>query len=106
MKELIEAYYNFPEWFQTEHWKYIVIQSVFDFSDCYSEKHFVFQFKLLHTYAMRRVLTFEECLNVYQSKGEHNIGLTYLHLSKMIKKQFIDDVLRLFRKEVGDYSYE
>jgi hypothetical protein len=106
MRELSEAYNQFPKWFQAKCWKYITIQSVFDFSDSYSENRFVFQFKLLHTYTMRRILTFEEFLHVYETTGRQNIELTYLHLSEMIKKQFIDDVLRLFRTEVGDYNYE
>lgn len=104
MKELIEAYNRFPEWF-TRVYKNVKCAQVIDFSHTIADP-FIFDFKF-DELKMRVKLNFDRFEDIYYHEGKHSIEDTYLILSDKIYNQFFIEVQKEFQKRIkGENYYE
>ena len=104
MKELIEAYNQFPEWF-TRIYKNIRYAQIIDFSHTIVDP-FIFSFKF-DELKMRVKLDFDRFEDIYYHEGKHKIEDTYLILSDKIYNQFFTEVQKEFKKRItGENFYE
>lgn len=104
MKELIEAYQRFPEWF-TKTYKNVRYVQTIDFSHIMADP-FIFSFDF-DKLKMRVRLDFDRFEDIYRREGNHNIEDTYLILSDKIYNQFFTEVQKVFQKRIkGENYYE
>ena len=104
MKELIEAYNNFPKWF-TRIYKNVRYVQTMNFSHVMADP-FIFSFKF-DELKMRVKLDFDRFEDIYCHEGKHKIEDTYLILSDKIYNQFFIEVQKEFQKRIkGENYYE
>lgn len=104
MRELIEAYNKFPEWFTRIYKNVRYVQSI-DFSHVMADP-FIFSFKF-DELKMRIRLNFERFEDIYCHEGRYKIEDTYLILSDKIYNQFFTEVQKEFQKRIkGENYYE
>lgn len=104
MKELLEAYNQFPKWF-TKIYKNVKYVKVLDFNRVFGDP-FVFSFKF-NELKINVTLEFDRFEDIYRHKGNHRIEDTYLILSDKIYNQFLTEVQREFQKRMkGENYYE
>ena len=104
MRELIEAYNHFPEWF-TRIYKNVRYAQIMDFSYVMTDP-FIFSFKF-DELKMRVKLDFDRFEDIYLHEGKHKIEDTYLILSDKIYNQFFTEVQKEFKKRItGENFYE
>ena len=101
MKELIEAYNRFPEWF-TRVYKNVKCAQVIDFSQIADP--FIFDFKF-DELKMRVKLNFDRFEDIYYHEGKREIENTYLILSDKIYNQFFIEVQKEFQKRIRGENY-
>lgn len=102
MRELIEAYNQFPGWF-TKIYKNVRYAQTIDFSNIMSDP-FIFSFKFNES-NMRVKLDFDRFENIYYHEGKHRIEDTYLILADKIYNQFFTEVQRDFQKQIKGEKY-
>ena len=102
MKELIEAYYSFPEWF-TRTYKNVRYARSIDFSHIMADP-FIFSFNF-DELKMRVMLDFDRFENIYRYEGKHRIEDTYLILADKIYNQFFTEVQQEFQKQIKGENY-
>lgn len=104
MRELIEAYNQFPEWF-TKIYKNVRYVQTIDFCHIMADS-FIFSFNF-DELKMRVMLDFDRFENIYRHEGKRRIEDTYLILSDKIYNQFFIEVQKEFRKRMkGENYYE
>lgn len=104
MRELIEAYNHFPEWF-TKTYKNVRYVQTIDFSHITADP-FIFNFNF-DKLKMKVILDFDRFENIYRHEGNHKIEDTYLVLSDKIYNQFFTEVQKEFQKRMkGENYYE
>lgn len=104
MKELIEAYQRFPEWF-TKIYKNVRYVQTVDFSHIIADP-FIFSFKF-NELKMKVILDFDRFEDIYYREGNHKIENTYLILSDKIYNQFFTEFQKEFQKQIkGENYYE
>lgn len=104
MRELIEAYNQFPEWFTKIYKNVIYVQSI-DFNN-FKADSFIFSFNF-DKLKMRVMLDFDRFENIYHHEGHYRIEDTYLILSDKIYNQFFIEVQKEFQKRIrGENYYE
>ncbi len=102
MKELIEAYQRFPEWF-TKTYKNVRCVQIVDFSHIMADP-FIFSFKF-NELKMKIILDFDRFEDIYCREGNHKIEDTYLILSDKIYNQFFTEVQKEFKKRIEGKDY-
>ena len=103
MKELIEAYRQFPEWF-TKVFRNVRCAEVIDFSSLANPYMFQFNF---YNLKMRVKLDFDRFQNIYYKDGKRDVDDTYHILANKIYNQFLTEVQRTFEKKIrGVDQYE
>lgn len=104
MKELIEAYYSFPEWFTRTYKNIRYVRSI-DFSHIMADP-FVFSFNF-YDLKIKVRLNFDRFEDIYRHEGKYKIEDTYLILSDKIYNQFFTEVQKEFQKRIkGENYYE
>lgn len=104
MRELIEAYNKFPEWF-TRIYKNVRYNQIMDFSHMLTDP-FIFSFKF-NELKMRVKLDFDRFEDIYLHEGKQRIEDTYLILSDKIYNQFFIEVQKEFQRRIlGENYYE
>ena len=104
MRELIEAYNHFPEWF-TRIYKNVRYVQTMDFSHMMADP-FIFSFNF-DELKMRVKLDFDRFKDIYYHEGKREIENTYLILSDKIYNQFFIEVQKEFQKRIrGENYYE
>jgi hypothetical protein len=104
MKELIEAYQRFPEWFTKTYKNVRYVQTV-DFSHIMADP-FIFSFNF-DNLKMRIKLNFDRFEYIYRYEGNRKIENTYLILSDKIYNQFFTEFQKEFQKRIkGENYYE
>ena len=102
MRELIEAYNQFPEWF-TRIYKNVRYAQTIDFSHAITDP-FIFNFNFAEL-KMRVKLDFERFEDIYCHEGRYKIEDTYLILSDKIYNQFFTEVQKEFKKRIEGKDY-
>lgn len=104
MRELIEAYNQFPKWFIKTYKNVKYVQTI-DFNHIMADP-FMFGFKF-NELQMRVKLDFDRFEDIYYHEGKHSIENTYLILSDKIYNQFFTEVQKEFQKQIkGENYYE
>lgn len=104
MKELIEAYNQFPKWFTRIYKNVRYVQSI-DFSHIIADP-FIFSFNF-DELKMRVILDFDRFENIYHHEGKNRVEDTYLILSDKIYNQFFTEIQKEFQKQIkGENYYE
>ena len=104
MRELIEAYNQFPEWFIKTYKNVRYVQTI-DFSHVMADS-FIFSFNF-DELKMRVKLDFDRFEDIYYHEGKYKIEDTYLILSDKIYNQFFTEVQKEFQKQIkGENYYE
>lgn len=104
MRELIEAYNHFPEWF-TKTYKNVRYTQIVDFNHIMTDP-FIFSFNFAEL-KMRVKLNFDRFEDIYYHEGKYRIEDTYLILSDKIYNQFFTEVQKEFNKQIkGENYYE
>lgn len=105
MKEIIEAYRQFPIWFQKTQWKNIQSVQQIDFTHFpMGDDPFFFRVKIFN-YTITVKLTFERFLNIYE-KNNKDIAVTYDILAHKIKNEFYHELYRMFENFIGEINNE
>lgn len=104
MRELIEAYNQFPEWF-TKIYKNVRYAKTLDFNHIMADP-FIFSFNF-NGLKMQIKLNFDRFEDIYCHEGNYRIEDTYLILSDKIYNQFLTEVQKEFQKRIkGENYYE
>lgn len=104
MKEIIEAYNQFPEWF-TRTYKNVKYVQTIDFSHIMADP-FIFSFNF-DKLKMRVKLDFDRFKDIYYHEGNYKFEDTYFILSDKIYNQFFTEVQKEFQKQIkGENYYE
>lgn len=104
MRELIEAYNQFPEWF-TKIYKNVRYVTILDFNHAFVDP-FMFSFNF-DEFKMKVKLEFDRFEEIYCHEGNCRIEDTYLILSDKIYNQFLTEVQKEFQKRIkGENYYE
>ncbi len=106
MKEIIEAYRQFPIWFKRTQWHniYYVQQDDFTQFPPFEDESFLFKVKVFDTSIVVK-LTFQRFLNIYK-KNNGDISIVYDTLAHKIKNEFYVELYKMFENFVGDISNE
>ena len=105
MKEIIEAYRQFPIWFQKTQWKNIQSVQQIDFTHFpMGDDPFFFRVRIFDT-TITVKLTFERFLSIYE-KNNKDISVTYDILASKIKDEYYNEAYKIFKNFVGDISNE
>lgn len=105
MREIIEAYRQFPIWFQKTQWRNIYYVQQTDFSHFpMGDDPFFFKVKIFD-YTVTIKLTFERFLNIYE-KNDKDIAITYDILANKIKNEYYDEAYKIFKNFVGEVNNE
>ena len=104
MRELIEIYNQFPEWF-TKIYKNVRYVKILDFNNIIADP-FIFSFNF-NELKMQVKLNFDRFEDIYYHEGYYRIEDTYLILSDKIYNQFLTEVQKEFQKRIkGENYYE
>lgn len=104
MKELLEAYNQFPKWFTTIY-KNVRYVEILDFNHVFGDP-FIFSFNF-DELKMKVMLEFDRFEDIYRHEGNYRIEDTYLILSDKIYNQFLTEVQKEFQKRMkGENYYE
>jgi hypothetical protein len=102
MRELIEAYNQFPEWFTKTYKNVRYIQTI-NFDHVIADP-FIFSFNF-DELKMRVKLDFDRFEDIYRHEGNRRIEDTYLILSDKIYNQFFIEVQKEFQKRIKGENY-
>ena len=102
MRELIEAYNKFPEWF-TKTYKNVMYAQTINFSHIIADP-FIFNFKF-NELKISVMFDFDRFEDIYLHEGNRRIEDTYLILSDKIYNQFFTEVQKEFQKQIKGKDY-
>ena len=102
MRELREAFKQFPEWFKKTQWENIQYYEVItDLCEIINPIIFKCDFNNLK---MKYMLSIDRFESVYYKDGHQNIEATYYALAEKIKVQFLTELRSSFLETMGDIT--
>ena len=101
IKDLVEAYRQFPEWF-IKQYKGIKYVEIIDFNSLYGANPYLFQFNF-YDLKMRVKLSFDRFQDIYYNNKE-DIADTYYILANKMYDQFLTEVQKEFEKKINGCS--
>lgn len=105
IKDLVETYRQFPEWF-IKQYKGVKCIEIIDFNSLYGASPYMFQFNF-YDLRIRIKLSFDRFQDIYYKDGKENITDTYYILTNKMYDQFLTEVQREFEKKIkGSEQYE
>lgn len=107
MRELIEAYRQFPKWIVEYIFNNTKYVELIEFDNLYGVNPYMFQFNY-HDMKIRVKLDFNRFKDIYYQEGNESKEDTYFILANKLYEQFLNEIQRDFVKELkrGNINYE